>query len=120
MIANLIFSILDQFGRSMADLPGVKQIYFLTFFVIFFGNYVIGYIYMRGYYEVYNWPSWISFFWGGFVLFRTSISISYTNIEANKKATKSDAEKIGSLMSNTLLIGIAVGGLSSALYSIKF
>ena len=68
-------------------------------------------------YEYFPLLSVITIVFGAFIQFRTSVGISYYNIQASTKSDKTDSEPIGMIMTYALLSGIAFGATSAYIYN---
>ena len=107
---------MDFLGRWFAQKWWSSAFVKLSFIVTILMDLGLIYWYKSGAYLDYPILSTFAIIFGSFIQFRTALSISYFNIETNKKSNGSDSEEIGVLMTNALLMGIALGCFSANIY----
>lgn len=116
-IVNTIVAVFDVVGRPFGGMSFNRLTIPIQHVISLLIILLITIAYFTGLGAQYEGFCFVVFVLIAYLIFRTSIGISYSLISAGKKADPSNQEAIGMLMINTLMIGIATGNISSNIFS---
>lgn len=113
LILNIIAAVFDLFFRPLAVKSYAKSLVYTSFFLAVF---IIGFCIFNFMYEFQNQNEgvvYLIFVLLAFLIFRTSISVSFFMVNSSKKDLGDQGEGVASIMTNALHIGLAVGNIIS-------
>lgn len=115
LIMNVIVSLFDVIFRPISAKKYAKALIKFSYLPMFLIAVISIYFFMTDFMMKFEGVVYLYFVFVAFLVGRTSISIGYYMINSGKKCKEGEQEAVGSIMTNILHVGIALGNLSSTL-----